>query len=66
MLSRGTKSKNKKIRKLKIYPSVKLEQLSVIFILKYINNVIGHAKVYNFTSSSKMSRAIMSIIKYTG
>ena len=54
------------MRKLKIYPSVKLEQLSVIFILKYINNVIGHAKVYNFTSSSKMSRAIMSIIKYTG
>ena len=42
MLSRGTKSKNnKKIRRLKIYPPVKLEQLSVIFILKYINNVIG-------------------------
>ena len=38
LLSRGTKFKNnKKTHYLKIYPPIKLNPLSVIFILKHIN-----------------------------
>ena len=31
---------------LKIYPPIKLKQLSLIFILNHINNSFNHAKIY--------------------
>ena len=41
------KSKNKKkICYVKIYPPIKLKQLSTIFILNHINNLSGPAKIY--------------------
>ena len=47
MLSSGTKPKNKKkICYNKISPPIKLKQLSVIFILNYINNLTNHAEIY--------------------
>ena len=47
LLILGTKTKNNyKICYLKIYPSIKLKQLSVIFILNHINNLIDHAKIH--------------------
>ena len=35
----------KKICYLKIYPPIKLKQLSLIFILSHINNSFDHAKI---------------------
>ena len=47
LLSRGIKSKNNKnIHYLKIYPPIKLNPLSVIFILILINIFIDPAKIY--------------------
>ena len=47
LLSRGTKcKKDKKKYYLKIYPPIKLNPLSVIFILNHINVFIDPAKIY--------------------
>ena len=56
----------KKKPDLKIYPQIKLKQLSVVFILNYINNFIDPTKIYmTLLVPIKFFRAIIPDINHT-
>ena len=50
---------------LKIYPPVKLKQISLIFILNHINSSFDHAKIYMTLLKIWRFGEIISVINYT-
>ena len=65
LLSHGTKSRNnKKIPYLKIYPPIKLKQLSVIFILNYNNNFIDPTEIYITVLVPQIFQILSTLVRF--